>query len=47
MPNHPERHTNISTQAMLIASKNTFKHESIGSSIQSDADGAPNEKKSA
>ena len=47
MPNHPERHTNISTQAMLIASKNTFKYESIGSSTQSDADGAPHEKKSA
>ena len=46
IPNHPERHTNISTQAMLIASKNTFNDESTGALTQSDGDGIPKEKKS-
>ena len=32
---------------MLIASKNTFNDESTGALTQSDADGAPKEKKSA
>ena len=47
MPNQPDRHTNISTQVLLIASNNTLNDESIGALTQSGADGAPKEKKSA